>query len=468
MWEIKMTCKVLTSRKSRAFLNLKIFASTLTIVVLMSTIVSASTGPADMSTKHMVFAHYMVCFATYGESLEGYKHDIQDAQAAGIDGFALNEGAWDNEPRYVSRTKLLFQAAAELNTGFKFIFSLDLATLQPKYIPEILRAYLNDPCYYRYQGRPVVSTFSGQTGVDWNAIIYPLRAEGFNICFIPFFYPNPVTELPSLTAVRTHFSMWNNIADGYFLFGAAGTDRDLTDCNASYITAAREDKKLVMASFTPFYWGEAQPGRRFYETHGGFGVERQWMSIIANQPDLVEIVTWNDFNESYITPVDNPAQYESFIKYPARHPHIGYLELSKYFISWYKTGKQPKIEHDTLVYIYRVHQKNAVASTTLPTDAPADFNSKPVTDQRGDVQDDIYVTTLLKQPAQLRIFTGGVEASFQAPAGYHTFSTPFQVGLQHFSLYRKNKLIAEVEGEQITAVPTEYNFFPTTGVAFGR
>jgi len=418
--------------------------------------------------EHMVFASYMVCFATYGDSIDGYKHDIQDAQAAGIDGFALNEGAWDNEPHYVSRTKTLFQAARELNTGFKFIFSLDLAMLKPQYIPEILRAYVNDPFYYHYQGRPVVSTFAGDRGVDWKSILDPLKADGYNICFVPFFYPDPVTELPSYEAVKAHFARWSDIADGFFFFGAAGTDAQLTQCNASYVKAARDAHKLVMDSYTPFYWGAAQADRRFYETHGGFGVERQWMSIISNAPDFVEIVTWNDFNESYITPIDSPEKYEHWLRYPVRHPHAGYLELSKYFISWYKTGKKPKISRDCLVYIYRVHPKSAVASTVSPPDAPRNFKTLPVKYMGSDVQDDVFVTTLLKAPAELRVTTGGTETRYQAPAGYTSFAIPFSTGSQHFELYRKNRLIASAGGEPIEAQPAEYNYFPTTGVAFAK
>ncbi len=425
----------------------------------------APSGATDRP-KHAVFAHYMVCFATYGESLDGYKRDIQEAQAAGIDGFALNEGAWTNEPHYVTRTKLLFQAANELNTGFKMIFSLDLATLKATYIPEMLKAYCNDPAYYRYEGRPLVSTFAG-SGVDWKGILGPLKADGLDICFVPFFYPKPVTELPSLEATRVHFAAWSDTVDGLFMFGAAGTDQELTDVNTSYVKAAREAHKLVMSGFSPFYWGSMQPGRRFYETHGGAGTEKQWKAIIENQPDFVEIVTWNDFNESYITPVDIAGTYESVVKTPVRHPHAGYLELSKYFIQWYRTGKQPKIDRDKLVYVYRVHPKAAVIAPA--PDSKLDKRvTAPVTDLRGDVQDSVFVTTMLKSPAELSVTSGGTETKFQAPKGYSTVAVPFNVGAQHFALYRKDKLIAETDGEPITATPTEYNFFATTGVASAK
>lgn len=83
--------------------------------------------------RHYVFSHYMVCYATYGESLVGYKREIREAQAAGIDGFALNVDAWSKEPHYLRRTRLIYQAALELKTDFKLFFSVDLSD-----VPDIL------------------------------------------------------------------------------------------------------------------------------------------------------------------------------------------------------------------------------------------------------------------------------------------------------------------------------------------
>src|SRR5215472_14076409 len=61
-------------------------------------------APGQTSTNgHYVFAHYMVAFATYGETVEGYRQEIMEAQAANIDGFALNVGAWDDYESYYQR-----------------------------------------------------------------------------------------------------------------------------------------------------------------------------------------------------------------------------------------------------------------------------------------------------------------------------------------------------------------------------
>jgi glucan endo-1,3-alpha-glucosidase len=56
--------------------------------------------PASASTPHYVFAHYMVCYSDYGATIQGYEQDIRDAQAAGVDGFALDMPEWNGPDWY--------------------------------------------------------------------------------------------------------------------------------------------------------------------------------------------------------------------------------------------------------------------------------------------------------------------------------------------------------------------------------
>ncbi len=124
-----------------------------------------------------------------------------------------------------------------------------------------------------------------------------------------------------------------------------------------------------MASCSPTYWGcnQTTAGRSYFDTLGGEGLVNEWNWIIQHQPDWVEIVTWNDFSEgTYTSPISNPGQYEAQIQMPVRYSHAGYLELSKRYISWYKTGVPPAIDQDALYYFYRIHSKNAIATNDIP------------------------------------------------------------------------------------------------------
>ena len=408
--------------------------------------------------KHFVCAHYMVCYATYGDRVEDYKREIQEAQAAGIDGFALEVGAWHNEPHYVTRTKAIFQAALELGTEFKLFFSADPGT--PDYIIEMIKTYGHHPNYFSYKNKIVVSAFS-QDQIDWKKMVFtPLMQAGYDVFFIPYLYPRfAMTELPDYPTVKRLHEQYAEILDGMFYFGAAGTAPRLAASNTAYTRAMRDVGKVVMASFTPFYWGQAQPDRRYFETEGGKGMETQWKGIIKDQPDWVEIVTWNDFNETYLCPVVNPEQYvHKELTIPHRYCHDGYLALCSYYIQWYKTGKQPAIKRDGLFYFYRTHAKSAVASK----------DTKPATKFSGDVQDALYVTTMLTAPAELRVTSGSSTSVHKMKAGIQHVRIPFSPGAQHFALYRKDRLLCEKAGEPVLAQIENYDFFPASGYVYGQ
>ncbi|MGC9943877.1 MAG: endo-1,3-alpha-glucanase family glycosylhydrolase, partial [Verrucomicrobiota bacterium] len=347
---------------------------------------------AAESTNHFVFAHYMVCYADYGDTVAGFEQDILNAQAAGVDGFALNCGEWNSPGAdwyYTNRVAMLYAAASQLGTGFKFFFSVDETNIND--IVAMISTYANNTNSLRYQGRLVVST-SGQSSVDWqNSVFKPLSKLGINVYFVPYFIPSQMNS-NGVSALLTNYS---NVLAGLYYF-AAGTVSMITNNNQAYSLACQGAGKLFMAGYSPSYWGCAWPtntGRPYYETQGGEGTMAEWMWIIANQPDWVELTTWNDFNEStYCTPVNDPEQYENELTVPHRYCHAGYLALSKYYVTWYKTGLQPSTSQDALYYFYRTHTTNAVASDTNDSRVVLFPNN-------GNVQDVIYTTAFLTSPA---------------------------------------------------------------------
>ena len=434
------------------------------------TLLLLSAGPAPMAIAaesaapkpHYVFAHYMVCFAAQGERVDDYKREIRQAQAAGIDGFALNCGAWYDEPHYPRRVKAIYQAALELGTGFKLFFSVDFAGLKghppgefESYVLDMVKTYGHHPNQLLVDGRTVVSTFGGERGIAWKKeILAPLKAAGYDVFLVPFFYPRPrVTELPDEATVREHFRKWADLVDGMFYFGGAGTAPQLAASNAAYARVLREAGKVCMCSFSPMYWGAAQPDRRYYETCGGEGTELQWRSIIREQPDWVEIVTWNDFSESYICPIASSGQsVPSYLK--SRSSHAGYLELSRYYMEWYKTGHQPPLR-DALFWFYRVHPKDAVAA-----------EDRPVRALRGEVADVLYVTAMMTGPAELHVTSGGKTSVHPLSAGIRHLRIPFSCGAQRFALYRGGKSVISTDGAPIADRIRRYDFFPASGFAY--
>jgi glucan endo-1,3-alpha-glucosidase len=426
-------------------------------IVACWALVTLALHAAPAPAPKRVFAHYMVCFATYGEGVENYKREIREAQAAGIDGFALNCGAWHNEPHYPRRTAQIYQAAQELGSGFKLFFSVDLGNVD--FILDMVRTYARHPAQFLHGGRVVVSTFAA-SGVPWKEKVFaPLKTEGIGVFFVPYFYPEPATELPSYDVVVKHHRTWADVVDGMFYFGAAGLPAQLAASNAAYTKALREAGKLSMASYTPVYWGHKQPGKRYYESAGGEGTELQWKSIIESSPEWVEIVTWNDFGEaSYVCPIADFQKTLSFLEPPPRHAHAGYLELSRYFIEWYKTGKKPAVKQEGLFFFHRTHPKDAVVA-----------GDKPVEARAGVIEDVLYVTTLTNVAAELRVTTGGTaSAPLPVQQGLQHHRVPFEPGPQRCELWRGGKAVAAADGTAIEAQPKHYNFVPATGYAYVR
>jgi glucan endo-1,3-alpha-glucosidase len=440
--------------------------------IFSALVLIAARQPVFSAGSHQVFAHYMVCYATYGETIQGYEREIKEAQATGIDGFILDIGVW-NHPiwsYYNRRVELIYRAAELLDNGFQLSFFVEFS--DPTNIVNLVETYGNRRNTLRHHGGIVLSAWGmnsvpsmGWVGLDWkNTVLDPLKKAGYSVFFIPHFWPPHAHELPGYADAESILNQDGSFLSGLFLFGAAGVPYQLTQCNSNYTVAVHGAGKTFMASYTPHYWGNQQPGngRRYFESDGGEGTILQWNSIIQNQPDWVDLVTWNDFNEStYCSPVLNPeqSQYgEGFLATPHRYCHAAYLELSKYYIAWYKTGQEPPIDRDALFYFYRTHPKNAVASD--PKDAP-------VTSFGGDPQDVIYSTVFLTGPAQLEIDSGGNRSTNTLAAGIQSVRTPFMPGPQLFILRRNGAVVLSEQGPPILSLITNYDFFPASGYAYG-
>ncbi len=413
--------------------------------------------PALAGGPHYVFAHYMVCYADYGSTLAGFEEDIQDAQAAGLDGFALDVAAWSGSDAwyYQARTELLFQAAETLGTGFKLFFSVEMTNTND--IVTMIGSYVNRSNYFHYQSNAVVSTY-GQNSVNWsNGVFAPLKQQGINVFFVPYFYPEPISHAMDYAAASGLLTEYSNILNGLFYF-AAGTPQTITNVNTAYGQACKDAGKVFMAGYSPSYWGCNQVNRGYIESQGGEGTVTEWMNIIQTQPDWVEIVTWNDWSEStYSSPVPDPGVYFSGVVSHRRYTHAGYLELSRRFINWYKTGQAPVINQDALFYFYRTHSTNAVASNT---------NDLPVTVFKGDVQDVIYSTVFLTAPANLEVSSGGQVTTNSLPAGMSHVRTSFTPGPQILTVRRNGTKVLSVQGPDILSTIQVYDYFPASGFTY--
>src|SRR6201999_832369 len=104
-------------------------------------------------------------------------------------------------------------------------------------------------------------------------------------------------------------------------------------------------------------------------------------------------------------------------------PHLGYYELLKYYISWYKSGHRPTIVKDAIFFFHRTHPNNAIASDEA---SGCSMGAVPTYQKWGSVRDSIYIPPALTAPAALIVKIGKSEYKRDLPAGLTTTDVPFE------------------------------------------
>src|SRR5580698_3812778 len=229
-------------------------ASARSVVLSICTILGAApSAPA----QRLVFAHYMLTNQDYqGDSdptqelkIASYEREIREAQAIGIDGFALNAGGWLRQTYYIRYAAQMFEAAVRLHSGFKLMFSADMCCGNGiADVEDMVRRFAGNPryapVYFKYRGAYVLSTFAGdKLGVAaWrqirtdlatgrnpsnqaepttlSAVAGPPSNASICIFLIPAFFWGG--ELPSRSSIQQSFDEWRTTLDGFFYWGIAG------------------------------------------------------------------------------------------------------------------------------------------------------------------------------------------------------------------------------------------------------
>ena len=460
--------------------------------------------PGLAPAQRMVFAHYMLTNQDYqGDTdpaqelkIASYEREIREAQAMGIDGFALNAGGWFREPYYIRYAAQMFEAALRLHSSFKLFFSADFCcgnTIDEA--EDMMRRFAGNPryadVYFHYKGGAVFSTFAGDKfGIEgWEKIRADL-ATGANpsthlaqnalsavsgapsnaplaAFLVPAFFFGG--ETPGSADVAEGVSQWKSTLDGVLYWGIAGVPGsggtlDTVKSSHAYAEALHKAGMLYIAPIALQFWGSN--ANRYYEYSGVAGMRALWMDAIErSHPEWVEIITWNDFIEgTYISPIDDPSKYpnanflvSSGVPVGTQgyfHSHAGAAALLPYFIQWYKTGRKPEITRDAVYYFYRTQPKNVDAGTPL------------VVHKYGPVEDVIYITANLTAPAELQVTCGGQTRMLRLPAGSTDSQTPLAPGAApKFVLVRGGKTIAAGTGmDMVEAKPKYNNFYYSTGM----
>ncbi|KAJ5500300.1 Glycoside hydrolase family 71 [Penicillium expansum] len=347
-----------------------------------------------------------------------YDDDMKRAKEAGIDAFALNIGT--DSYVFLSFDFNWWQTSQGSEVGLK------------------IAQYANHPAQLMVDGKVFVSSFSGD-GVDVDAI---RSTAGSEIFFAPNFRPGQ-SDFDKIDGAFNWMG-WDN--DGNNKAPTAEQKVTVSDSDEVYTDALQGKAYIAPVSpwFSTHYGPEVSYSKNWVFPSDLLWYDR-WREILRLSPRFVEIITWNDYGEShYIGPLASPHTDDGASKWAMDMPHNGWLDMAKPFIAAYKAGSRLPIrflEEEKLVYWYRPTMKSAdcdATDTTMQGSANNDtgnfFRGRP--DGAHTMNDEVFVVTMLKMPALVRVQSGDNTETYIAPPGVWSHAVPMGVGKQSFKVTR--------------------------------
>ncbi|KAL4886329.1 glycosyl hydrolase family 71-domain-containing protein [Aspergillus karnatakaensis] len=407
--------------------------------------------PSASSEPMSVFAHFMVGVAG-SMSPADWERDINEAQKAHIDGFALNIAPQDD---YTDRALQTAYDAAERVGGFSLFLSFDYESGGPwpsDRVITTINAYKNRAAQYLYNGKPLVSTFEGVgSSRDWTYI-----KDATDCIFIP--------DWTSLAPSGLHTV--HDVVDGHFSWDAwpVGAQEKDTSSDEAWINAL--SGKPYMMPVSPWFYTNLPQWNKNWLWRGDDLWHYRWHQVIELQPALVQILSWNDYGEThYIGPIFEPGIPDGAERYVKGSPHDAWRALLPYYIDAYRrqsgrlglsqtpsAQKYPISYTDKIVYWYRLNPSTSGGSGGTTGNS---LNMGQPGLNPGEVsQDRVFVSVLVTEPSQVHVQIGDAAPTI-LPAketGVHHFSVPFdgQSGPVHFAIVRHGREIESTVGPAIT------------------
>ncbi|KAF7328505.1 Glycoside hydrolase [Mycena venus] len=365
------------------------------------------------STPKLVFAHFIVGIVD-GYTQSDWANDIALASATGIDAFALNIGMDPWTDTQLANAYAALRVAPASSSSSRSI------------LPRLRLQWGNGA---------LVSTFTGD-GFDWS----PVRSA----------VSHPLEIIPFYQAALAN----SDSTDGLFQWNAWPSqnnqpiDQTMSIAGDQYYQSQLGGSPY-MAGVSPWFfthYDSSTYNKNWLYLSDTLLIDR-WNEILNLQPQLVELITWNDFGEShYIGPLhpERTSVYapsghsDGAIQWAAGFPHDAWRKIIKPYIAAYKNGGPVTISpsDESIVYWYRPHPKGLSCSD--PFLGPPTGQSFPA--------DGVWAATLLASPATLTMTSGTFSYTTTAPAGINYFATGMGSGQPTFELVRSGVTITQGVG----------------------
>ncbi|KAK5677294.1 hypothetical protein LTR17_027713 [Elasticomyces elasticus] len=243
----------------------------------------------------------------------------------------------------------------------------------------MISKYANSSAAYLWNGGVLVSSYGGEGyGNTFFADLKGILAgEGVEISISPALTTfSLAAQSADPNEVATNMLANYSAIDGYLNWQTwpADTYTNLTaDVDVGFQAAFENTGRTgpYIMGISPWQFKDFNDG--YYNSWVEYSdvlFPNRWQQAISTvQPDIVEIITWNDFEESHyirdLPPVAGPAAVDFGVTgaYIYGQTHSAWRVMAQYYISWYKTGLPPKVTEDRVVFWYRVHPKEVPCSS---------------------------------------------------------------------------------------------------------
>ncbi|KAF7295292.1 hypothetical protein MIND_01068500 [Mycena indigotica] len=376
--------------------------------------------PTSPTTSKLVVAHYMVG-NTNRYRVDDWETHIQRADNTGFDAFALNIG---NDAWQVGQLKRAFEAAGR-HENFNLFISLDMNSIpcntqDDAGFMDAISQFFDDPQYQLYDGKPLLSTFSGQDCTFGHASVvdgwkYALSRSRRMIHFVPSFFAQDGGFPHDLAAMDGGFN-WNSA-------WPVGRSNISFHSDSNWINDL--GGRTYMAGVSPWmfaHYSSATLNKNMIYYMDEWMLTKRWEQLIEHrqQVDIVQAITWNDFGEShYIGPLLSSESQPGSEEWTTGYDHTPWLDLFAFYINAFKTGTYT-ISQDRIFLWARLFP--AMAETPDPVGPP---HNREMT------QDAVWAVFLLTKRGDIQLECGDQQQIWRnVPRGISKVQIPLQSDCQ--------------------------------------
>ncbi|MEZ5224280.1 MAG: endo-1,3-alpha-glucanase family glycosylhydrolase [Ilumatobacteraceae bacterium] len=339
--------------------------------------------------------------------------------SAGLDGFVFNILGIDDS--FWNRLLRLLDAAAEVDPEFDIVLMPDVQ-VDPQALADAIASVADHPSVGRNRdGRLIISPFAAERqGVEWWSGWLDLMNSTYGV---------QVSFVPLLLDYYGNVEAFAPISAGLSHWGAAAPPPTPT-CWPTATTPTR----AASSGCSRVRAGHAPRAGLFYEAANTENLRLTWQAAIDGGAEWVQLVTWNDYSE-----------HSAFA--PSTGTGWVPLDLSSYYLTWFKTGVAPPIVRDAAYVSHRTQPVGAVPTggqTQLMTVRP----------EGSEVRDTVEVVLMLASPVDVVVDIGAERHEFRAEAGVTTHVFPLSLGTVSVRLvYSPDLEIVVTSPEPVTDQP---------------